>query len=174
MTGARRSTYPRTVIQREYQDSVDWLAARVRERFGSRLVAIVLYGSVARGAARPESDVDLLLVMRELPSGPRNRRMLISDLLDSAEKTLQETLPHASVSVVMKTPEEVGLGGPLFYDMTLPGEVELLYDPEALMKGFLGDLRARMAALGSRRLSYHGHPYWDLKPDWKPGDVIDL
>ncbi len=42
-------------------------------------------------------------------------------------------------------------------------------------RDLLGErLRARMAALGSRRRSYLGHPYWDLKPDWKPGDVIDL
>lgn len=37
-------------------------AWRVRAALGSRVDAIVLYGSVARGEARPDSDVDVLVV----------------------------------------------------------------------------------------------------------------
>ena len=37
----------------------------VQHALGDRVVSIVLYGSVARGTARPDSDVDLLLILRE-------------------------------------------------------------------------------------------------------------
>ena len=37
------------------------------EEFGEQLVAVVVYGSHARGTARPWSDVDLLVVVRALP-----------------------------------------------------------------------------------------------------------
>lgn len=39
--------------------------ARVRlaELYGDRLVRVVLYGSHARGDARPDSDIDLLVVL---------------------------------------------------------------------------------------------------------------
>ena len=39
----------------------EWL----HERFGERLVKLVLFGSKARGDAHEESDVDVLIVLRE-------------------------------------------------------------------------------------------------------------
>ncbi len=38
--------------------------ARLTEMYGDRLDRVVLYGSHARGDARPDSDVDLLVVLR--------------------------------------------------------------------------------------------------------------
>lgn len=37
---------------------------QLEETYGDRLVRIVLYGSRARGDAHPESDVDMLVVLR--------------------------------------------------------------------------------------------------------------
>ena len=39
--------------------------ARLSEMYGDRLARVVLYGSQARGEATPESDVDVLVVLRE-------------------------------------------------------------------------------------------------------------
>jgi uncharacterized protein len=161
-------------VQPEYRDGVENLLQRSRDLLGDGLVAFVLYGSVAKGRARPDSDVDVLLVVRELPSGVRARRLLVGAAVDEAEAIIRRTRPDGFVSAVLKTPEEVEQGGPLFYDMTVAGEAEILFDPSGFFGRFLDGLRARMAALGSRRLKYLGHDYWDLKPDWKPGDVIDL
>lgn len=36
----------------------------IEAHYGERLVEVVLYGSVARGEATPESDVDVLVVLR--------------------------------------------------------------------------------------------------------------
>ena len=38
--------------------------ARLVELYGDRLDRVVLYGSYARGDARPDSDVDVLVVLR--------------------------------------------------------------------------------------------------------------
>jgi predicted nucleotidyltransferase len=39
----------------------------LRDGFGDQLISVVVYGSHARGTAKPGSDVDLLVVVRELP-----------------------------------------------------------------------------------------------------------
>ena len=47
------------------------VAADLRELYGSRLKDVLLFGSWARGDAHPESDIDLLVVLDEVPSRRR-------------------------------------------------------------------------------------------------------
>jgi hypothetical protein len=51
----------------------------------------------------------------------------------------------------------------------------VLHDPEAILEREMAAVRRRMAELGSRRIELpDGSWYWDLKPDWRPGEVVDL
>ncbi len=56
------------------------LSATLHGRYGDRYVRLWLYGSEARGEAHPESDVDILLVLRET-SHPTREIDLIADIL---------------------------------------------------------------------------------------------
>jgi len=49
----------------EYKRLLDLFVRHVQAVLKENVVSIVLYGSVARGEARPESDVDLLLILEE-------------------------------------------------------------------------------------------------------------
>lgn len=56
------------------------LAAQVREQISHALgqpVKVILYGSQARGDAKKDSDIDLLVI---LPSVTRGTRKLVSDI----------------------------------------------------------------------------------------------
>lgn len=55
-------------------------AARVRSELGSQLVDVRLFGSVARGDARPDSDIDVLLVVQP----HAERRRLENQVIDIA------------------------------------------------------------------------------------------
>ena len=75
-------------------------------------------------------------------------------------------------SPVFKTPDEILAGSPLLLDMT--GDARILYDREGFFAQAMNRLRARLLQLGARRI-WRGNAWlWDLKPDYKPGDVFEL
>jgi predicted nucleotidyltransferase len=45
------------------------LVGEAKRFYGERLISIVLYGSAARGTQRFDSDLDCLLVCKDLPNG---------------------------------------------------------------------------------------------------------
>jgi predicted nucleotidyltransferase len=50
----------------EIEMALNGIVQNLYEEFGEQLVAVVIYGSHARGTATPGSDIDLLVVVREL------------------------------------------------------------------------------------------------------------
>jgi predicted nucleotidyltransferase len=45
--------------------ALDDFVAAVRSHYGARLVDVLVFGSRARGDARPDSDVDLVVIMED-------------------------------------------------------------------------------------------------------------
>jgi predicted nucleotidyltransferase len=143
--------------------------------YGARLLAVAVFGSVGRGTMRPDSDIDLLLVVDPLPDGrlPRMKEF------DAVERRLEAPLRRASaagvqtrLSPVIRTPAELEHGRPLLLDMT--EDARILHDPAGVLAARLQALRERLAALGARRIWRGNAWYWDLKPDYRPGDVFSL
>jgi hypothetical protein len=89
----------------------------LKQTFAERLETIVLFGSQARGKARPDSDHDLFVVIKDLPQDPlarvRTVRLALLPIL--------QDLPGA-LSFIAKTPEEVQAGlTPLLLDVCTEG-----------------------------------------------------
>lgn len=51
---------------------------RLEEHYGNRFAGLVLYGSVARGTAEAESDIDLLVLLRDELDYFRELRAVVS------------------------------------------------------------------------------------------------
>jgi predicted nucleotidyltransferase len=152
----------------ERPPDLDRYVAALRRRFGSDLVSVVLFGSWARGEARAESDIDLLVVARGLPRSRLDRSGLLMRTANEVGRALADR-----ISPVSLTPEEAAHTRPFYLGM-LSGHV-LLVDEGGFFAEILQRLRQRLAELGSRRyIDEDGNEYWDLKPDWKPGDVVEL
>ncbi|MEK7701689.1 MAG: nucleotidyltransferase domain-containing protein [candidate division NC10 bacterium] len=146
---------------RRYVEALD-------RRFGERLVSVVLFGSWARERARPDSDLDLLVVIRDLPSDRSERHHALYQLPREVSEAFAEV-----ASPIALTPEEAERVKPYYLGM-LSGHV-LLHDAGGFFAGILQRLQQRLGELGARRyVDKDGYEYWDLKPDWKPGDVVVL
>ena len=65
-------------------------AALLRCEFGRRVDRVVLFGSHARGSARPGSDIDVLVVIRDLTTDERVRAI---DLAYEASRQLGREAP---------------------------------------------------------------------------------
>lgn len=148
-------------------------AEKLQATLGDRVLAIALFGSVATGRERLDSDVDLLVVAREPPVGPSARYAWVASACEPAEEMLRATRPHACLSPIVKSVVEVERGGPLYYDMTVTGLCEVLYDPTGYFADRLQRLRDKMATYGSRRVaSATGQPMWILHgPQWRTAEV---
>jgi uncharacterized protein len=102
------------------QDILPQTVRALQTALGDRLVAIVLFGSRARGEASPESDWDLLVIAKALPQKPFTRRLFLKRLLPSSCR--------GALSVLARTPEEFEAHLPsLYLDIALDGRI--LYDP---------------------------------------------
>lgn len=61
---------------------IEKIRAQLEERYGSKVLQIILYGSFAQGKATSESDVDLLVVVDDSLDPWEVRRSLDDLLLD--------------------------------------------------------------------------------------------
>ena len=157
---------PTTFRRAVAEASAQWICG-----MGDRLVSLVLFGSAARGQATSDSDVDLLVVASGFPRSLRDRRQELLDLWNPAPA--RREVPGVTWGLVTKSPEEAADHSPLYLDMV--EDAIILHDRDGFFAGVLDSMRARMRLLGSRRVFLgDGSWYWDLKPDYRFGEVIEI
>ncbi len=165
-----------TDYKAKYALLVNRLLESLRSHYGERLTSVVLYGSVARGSYRKDSDIDFLVIAKDLPEGSLKR---FSDYYDAVECSLQPALQefrseglYPYVSPILKTPSEIQIGSLLFLDMI--EDARILYDRDDFFKLYLERLDEKLKKLGAKKVLFGKGYYWDLKPDYQAGDVVQL
>jgi hypothetical protein len=148
---------------------------RYREALGSDLLAVACFGSVARGQPTAESDLDLYIVTREE----------VASLIDS-RLTLASRLGDTPEYVALIREGFLPDPMPIFHSVTklethpwilldIADHGVILYDPQGILAKELDLVRQRLRELGSQRIELpDGSWYWDLKPDWRPGETVTL
>ena len=159
----------------EVKPLIDALLAEVRAELGDRLTAVALYGSVARGEARPWSDIDLFVVHRGSREGVAEA--FLSAKLHLRQQPVTADLRSRGIPIapiaLYRSEEELADTPWLLLDVSHHGII--LFDPRHVLRRKLERLRSRLEELGSRRIERaDGSWYWDLKPDLRPGEVVSL
>lgn len=153
----------------------DRFLAGLQAEMGDRLVGVALYGSVARGEAGPEADVDLLVVHlgERVPAlyAVQAARSALDG--DPVTETLRQRGAPALVSCAVFSDSQFAHTPWLLLDIQHHGII--LFDPRVVLHRKLAALRARLEELGSRRIELpNGDWYWDIKPDMRPGEIVNL
>jgi uncharacterized protein len=163
------------IIQAQYLVLARLTLQHCLSHWGERLISFVVYGSVARGTATLQSDLDLLLVVRpnaESQMTPRVEfRKIESQTLSDFTSRNTEGI-NAYISPIIKSVESCQAGSPLFFDLV--EDALILHDKQRFFAGVLEKLQKRMCELGSRRVWIGEAWYWDLKPNYQVGEVIEI
>jgi predicted nucleotidyltransferase len=164
-------------LQAEYVQLAEEYVRAVRDFFGNRLLSICFFGSIVRGNATPESDIDVLIVAESMPKdfGLRVRESSpIHETLRRSEKyrELRSQGRSAFVSEIFLTPGEAKSHPPILLDLT--DEAFIVYDKNDFLKTVLAELKQNLKALGAKKVKARKGYYWVLKPDAKPSEVVKI
>ncbi|MCL0033452.1 nucleotidyltransferase domain-containing protein [Thermodesulfovibrionales bacterium] len=164
-------------MQEEYRELIQDFIKILKGYFKESLVSVILFGSVARGTAKKDSDIDICIVVKKLPQSRYQRHKLISPLLGKLREGRTYDLLFKKgylpeIATVLYTKEEIKETRPIFLDM-VEEAVVLLDDGSFKVK--IDELKARLKQLGSQKTYLEdGSYFWRLKPEAKFGEVISL
>lgn len=161
----------REVFERIVQRLVDACG----DHYGDRLRGVVVYGSVALGTMRPDSDVDVLVVVDDLPDG-RGARVdefgAVDARLGPVLSAAREDGVDTRISPIIRAFDELDRSGFLLFDIACDGDIR--FDRSGDVAGYLERVRQRLQERGAERRPHPAGPYWVLEPDVKPGQVVEL
>ncbi len=156
---------------------LDTFISLVREALRGNLITIALYGSVARGEANAESDLDLLVVVGDASSSYYERLRPILPLLRQLRQhpswqDLKSLGWTPAVNVLILSKQEADRNRLLYLDMV--EEARILVDRDGFFQERLQKFQTRLRELQARKIRQNGSWYWDLKPDLQLHESVVL
>lgn len=161
-----------------YKPLIQTFLSAIKDKHRDNLVSAVLFGSIARGEGRKESDIDLLVILEEAPDIYYERLkpfveigLKLEDSQIYEECMKKGAMPFFSYLILSR--KEANENRYIFLDMIDNSIV--LYDKNDYFRKRLESLKQRLSFLGSKRVFLEdGTWYWDLKPDLKMGEEFVL
>ncbi len=159
-----------------YETLLKKLLSEIRIHFKKNLISVVLYGSMARGEVTKDSDIDLLIISDNLPKERSRRQDIFMEMEKESDEEVKKIYEkwgcYPYISPILKTKDETRILSPLYLDMVT--DAKILYDKDDFFKNVLEKLRLELKSLNARKITVGKKWYWDLKPDYKFGEVIKI
>ena len=164
------------LTEEDYESVERGLVRAFLKAFGGALTSLVLYGSYARREARPDSDLDVIVVVDD----QLRDRLKVHSMIDEVEELLRPLMERLRgkgyapvLSPYILTESQAKRFRPLYLDAAFDAKV--LYDKGGFMEKVLRRVRERLRELGARRVRIGKKWVVVLKPgSYRPGDRIVL
>ncbi len=138
---------------------------KLQEEFGHRLVAVAMFGSAARGEGNERSDLDFLVVLRQIPKSLDRRSQVYKPIRDAtiqAGRGRDITVIDLDEEFIMDENAEVTP-----FMLNIASDAMVLYDREGELASFLERVRRLIEIAGLERYKCK-----DGKYGWKPKQGI--
>lgn len=160
------------MIREKFDKLIDLIFQEVKDYYGERLTSFVVFGSCERGTPNPNSDVDILIILKDAPCG-RIRR--IQEFYENIEKKVEFYIEeirdyniNTFISPIIRTEDEVNLGSPLYIDM-LTG-IKIYFDRDNFFKRYLNSLKEKLKELGAEKKD----GYWVYKKEINKEEGVEV
>jgi len=160
------------IKQERYINLLCYAAVKALENYD--LTSFIVYGSVARGTAKNESDVDTLIISDDFVGsvGSRIERLCrIENLIKDELDWLRLKEVFADFSFYPFRREEVERLPLLLLDLT--EDAIIIVDRENYFENLLIKLKAKLISTNAKRVFIDQDKwYWNLNPDLKVGEIF--
>lgn len=142
-------------MQKEYIKIIEEYCSGIKNHFRGRLIPICLFGSVARGEAKPYSDIDILIVVESLSKDIGMRIKETNHIHEGLKKseaylTLRRSNLSGLISDIFFTPEEVERHPPILLDIIDDGI--MFYDRNSFLSNELKIMNERLEAYKAQKV----------------------
>ena len=123
---------------------------RLQGKFNDHLVAVALFGSVARGESDPHSDLDFLVVLRDIPKTLERRYEVYKPIYDAITSQYGQEKDLTVIDIAEEYLEDrdaeiTSLMLNIIFDAVI------LYDPSGKLAAFIGRVGRLIEAAGLER-----------------------
>lgn len=164
-------------ISGKYKALLSDFVELLKVNFNDNLCSVILYGSVVKGTAHKDSDIDVCLIFKALPVSRYKRILLIFPLLQhlrekESYKVLYDKGYLPEIVPILFTTEELQDTKPIFLDMVEDGLILL---DDGTFKKKQEEVRQRMKELGTHKVILEdGDYYWVIKPGLRLGEEVTI
>lgn len=141
---------------------VDTILSCILRHYGENLLGLAIFGSFARGENRKDSDLDLLMILRDA----RKRRIRIEELIrevemkhdDLAQRLFREEGLSCELSPYIVTETEALMMQPIYYDLVT--DHVIVWDPEGIIDRIINSASALLKEVGAYRVRRNNTWEW--------------
>ena len=149
----------------------------IKKTFGDSMVSAILFGSVAKGKARNDSDIDVCLIFKSLPKSRHKRTLLIFPVIKQLRETESYRILYndgyfPEVSPILYTIDEIQNTKPIFLDIIEDG---IILTDDGTFTRKKEEIKKRMEILGTHKVRLeNGDYYWILKPGLRLSEEVSI